>query len=542
MTAEPSEPLDLAALRRDWVELPTLGDLVVRRAAHGPETDAIVFPESRETGAALLGASLDTARSLLGLGIRPGDTVAVLMPNTPDFLHVLFGCALVGVKALLVNARYKAYELAYVLENGDVTAVVTTDAVSDYVDFVPLLNEATAPRPPLLAHLVLLGSSSPDGYVDRAAFAAAGGGVEAADVQRLRESVRVRDVAILMYTSGTTARPKGCLITHEALVRTAISVARRFGLTARERFWDPLPFFHMGGLLQLTATLWADGAFLTMTHFEAGLALRQIADERSTFIFPCFPTITQSLIHHPDFAAADLSTVRGLLDTGPAESLREVERRFGVPVVTSYGLTEAGGVIAFGHLDDPLEQRSTTGGRPFRGMEARIVDGETGAELAPGETGSVLLRGVGLFDGYHKHPEETAAATAGGWLQTGDLGRVDGEGRISYAGRSKDMLKVGGENVSALEVEAYLGTHPAVKVVAVVGVPDERYAEVPAAFVERIPGSAVEAGELIEFCRGRIASFKVPRHVRFVEEWPMSATKIQKHRLRESLLAELGHE
>ncbi len=184
-----------------------------------------------------------------------------------------------------------------------------------------------------------------------------------------------------MYTSGTTARPKGCLITHEALVRTAISVARRFGLTAGERFWDPLPFFHMGGLLQLTATLWADGAFLTMTHFEAGLALRQIADERSTFIFPCFPTITQSLIHHPDFAAADLSTVRGLLDTGPAESLREVERRFGVPVVTSYGLTEAGGVIAFGHLDDPLEQRSTTGGRPFRGMEARIVDGETGAEL-----------------------------------------------------------------------------------------------------------------------------------------------------------------
>ncbi len=150
MTAEPSEPLDLAALRRDWVELPTLGDLIVRRAAHGPETDAVVFPESRETGAALLGASLDTARSLLGLGIRPGDTVAILMPNTPDFLHVLFGCALVGVKALLVNARYKAYELAYVLENGDVAAVVTTDAVSDYVDFVPLLNEATAPRPPLL--------------------------------------------------------------------------------------------------------------------------------------------------------------------------------------------------------------------------------------------------------------------------------------------------------------------------------------------------------------------------------------------------------
>lgn len=531
--------MDLTALRRDWVEVPTLGDLIVRRAAHGPGTDALVFPESRESGTELLAASVEAARSLLGLGLRPGETVGILMPNDPDFLHVLFGCALIGVRALLVNARYKAYELAYVLENADAAAVVTTDTVSEYVDFVPLLNEATAKRP-LLRHLILLGTSSPEGYVDRAGFEAARGAADVDAVHRLRESVRVRDVALLMYTSGTTAQPKGCLITHEALVRTAISVAGRFGLTADERFWDPLPFFHMAGLLQLTATLWANGAFVTMRHFEPGSALRQIAGERCTFIFPCFPTITQSLIHHPDFASTDLSTVRGLLDTGPPESLREVERRFGVPVVTSYGLTEAGGVVAFGHLDDPIEKRSTTGGRPFRGMEVRVVDPETEADLPAGETGSVLLRGPGLFDGYHDDPEQTGKVMAGGWLHTGDLGSIDGDGRVSYGGRVKDMLKVGGENVSALEVEAFLGGHPAVKVVAVVGVPDERYVEVPAAFVERAPGTQIGEHELIEHCRGRIASFKIPRYVRFVEEWPLSATKIQKHRLRESLLAELG--
>ena len=518
----------LETLRQDWVEVPTLGDLVVRRAARGPDTDALVFPDRRESGRELLDATVGAARSLLGLGIRRGETIAVLMPNEPEFLHVLFGAAMIGVRALLVNARYKAYELAYVLENADVVAVLTSDTVSEYVDFVSLLDEATVRRPPLLRHLVLVGSSSPPGWVDRAELRAAGADVSPDDVHRLRLSVAVRDVAILMYTSGTTAQPKGCLITHEALVRTAISVVRRWELTAEERFWDPLPFFHLAGLLQLTATLYAGGAFLTTTHFEPGEALRQIAEERATFVFPCFPTITRSLMHHPDFASTDLSRVRGLLDTGPPESLREVESRFGVPSVTSYGLTEAGGVIAFGHLDDPPEKRHTTGGRPFRGMEVRLEDG------------AILARGVGLFEGYHRDEEQTRRVMEGGWLHTGDLGRLDEDGRVSYGGRTKDMLKVGGENVSALEVEEFLGTHPSVKVVAVVGVPDAKYIEVPAAFVERVPGSEVSEQELIDHCTGQIASFKVPRYVRFVDEWPMSATKIQKYHLRESLVAELG--
>jgi acyl-CoA synthetase (AMP-forming)/AMP-acid ligase II len=211
-----------------------------------------------------------------------------------------------------------------------------------------------------------------------------------------------------------------------------------------------------------------------------------------------------------------------------------------VPTVTSYGLTEGGGVVTFSHVHDSEEKRVSTSGRPFPGMEVRIEDPETGEEVPVGEVGELTIRGPGIFDGYHNDPEKTAETMRGGWLHTGDLGSVDEDGRITYRGRSKDMLKVGGENVAALEIEAFLGTHPAVKLVQVVGVPDPKYLEVPAAFVELVPGQELTADELVDFCKGRIASFKVPRHVRFVDEWPMSATKIQKHRLREAFLAESG--
>ena len=233
--------------------------------------------------------------------------------------------------------------------------------------------------------------------------------------------------------------------------------------------------------------------------------------------------------------------MRALLDTAPPATLREIGRRIPQAVVlTSYGLTEGGGVVAFSHLDDPERERTETGGRPFRGMEVRIADPDSDEDVPVGEVGQILVRGPGLFDGYNGDPARTAEVMRGGWLHTGDLGRIDAEGRIAYVGRSKDMLKVGGENVAALEIEAFLGSHPDVKIVQVVGVPDDKYLEVPAAFVELDAGGTVTEDELLDYCRGRIAAFKVPRYVRFVTDWPMSATKIQKHRLREALLVELG--
>jgi acyl-CoA synthetase (AMP-forming)/AMP-acid ligase II len=526
---------------REWIELTTIGGVLQRAAARRPDHESLVFVDHRETYAETLAGAERVARSLHALGIARGETVALLMPNTPDFVHTFFGCALLGVRALLVNARYKHHELAYVLGDAGAVAVVTTDVVSEYTDFVPLIDAAAAQLGDQLRLKVMLGSSSPPGFLDREAFTAAGEAVPVEEVRRISRSIRIREVGIMMYTSGTTAEPKGCLISHEALVRTSLMIVDRFELTEDERFWDPLPLFHMAGLLQLMAEFHVGGTFMTMTHFEPGEAIRMMERERCTFAYPCFPTITQAIIHHPDFDPSKLTSVRVVMDTGTPETLRDVSARWnGVPTVTSYGLTEAGGVVTFSHIHDPEEKRVTTSGRPFPGMEVRIEDPETGEELPAGEIGEITLRGPGLFEGYHNDPEKTAETMCGGWLHTGDLGSVDEDGRITYHGRSKDMLKVGGENVAALEIEAFLGTHPAVKLVQVIGVPDPKYLEVPAAFVELVPGQELTEEELVEFCRGKIASFKVPRYVRFVTEWPMSATKIQKHRLREAFLAEQG--
>jgi fatty-acyl-CoA synthase len=525
---------------RDWVDVTTLGDLLVRQAASRGAADAVVFPEARQGYDEVLASSERVAAALTGLGIARGDTVALLLPNCLEYVHLLFGCALVGARALLVNARYKEHELSYVLRDAGAVAIVTTDLISEYVDFVPLIGRATAEAPPLLRHRIMIGGSSPEGYLDRAAFLAHGDAVTLEELERRRHAVRVRDVALLMYTSGTTANPKGCLITHEGLVRTADGIVERFRLTEDEKFWDPLPLFHMAGLLLLLSNLRAGGTFMSMTHFQPGAALRQMEAEGCTFAYPCFPTITQSILRHPDYERTDLGRVRALLDTAPPETLREIGKRIPQAVVlTSYGLTEGGGVVSFSHLDDPERERTETGGRPFRGMEVRIADPETDEERPVGEIGQILVRGPGLFDGYHGDPERTAEVMRDGWLHTGDLGTVDAGGRIAYRGRSKDMLKVGGENVAALEIEAFLQSHPAVKIAQVVGVPDPKYIEVPAAFVELDAAGTCTADELLAYCRGTIAAFKVPRYVRFVDEWPMSATKIQKHRLREGLLAEL---
>ena len=300
---------------------------------------------------------------------------------------------------------------------------MTTDLIGEYVDFVPLIERATADPPPLLRYRIMIGASSPHGYLDRAAFLACGDAVTFEELELRRHAVRVRDVALLMYTSGTTANPKGCLITHEGLVRTAAGIVDRFQLTEDEKFWDPLPLFHMAGLLLLLSNLGAGGTFMCMTHFEPGAALRQMEAEGCTFTYPCFPTITQSILRHPDYERTDLGKVRALLDTAPPATLREIGTRIPQAVVlTSYGLTEGGGVVAFSHLDDRRARAHRDRRPPVRGHggeDRRSRDGRGGPV---GEVGQILVRGPGLFDGYHGDPERTAEVMAGGWLHTGDLG------------------------------------------------------------------------------------------------------------------------
>jgi len=536
------------------IEVTTLGDLLLRAANKWPDQEALVFPGESLTYAQLAERAKEKARALQGMGIAPGDHVGILAPNLVEVVEVLFGIALSGAVAVLVNARYKTTELAYVIENADLKALFTTNRIADYVSFVELLYEAlpgleTASDPlaldldsaPLLRSVIMMEDSGHDGVVSWKRFQAYAQQVRPEEMWRRRGQVALSDPCIMMYTSGTTANPKGCRLSHEALVRNAREMGIRFEINDQDRQFNPLPMFHMGAILPLISIIWAGARFITDTHFDADSAMRAIGDEQPTIFFTAFPTIMAALVSHPDFDGRNMPQLRLVNNVAPPNQLKKNMEVLPQAVhVSAYGLTEASGVSCNGSADEDNETRAFTCGKPYSGVQLRVVDLETGEEAAPGERGEVTIRGFSLFEGYYKSPEKTAEAIdKQGWLHTGDIAIMDREGRVSYQGRIKDMLKVGGENVAAVEIESYITNHPAVQLVQVVGVPDNLLVEVAAAFIQLKPGKTCTEQEIIDYCHGKIASFKIPRHIRFVEEWPMSATKIQKFKLQEMLTREL---
>jgi fatty-acyl-CoA synthase/long-chain acyl-CoA synthetase len=547
---------DLSRLR---INVTTIGDLLLSAADRYPDSLALAFPDQRFTYAELATRALERARSLRALGVQPRDHVGILMHTCPEFVEVFFAAALCGAVIVPMNARYRHNELAYVIENGDLATVVTTDSVADHVDFVerlqaalPGLSEAPDPRSlalpatPRLRNVVVLGRARPPGFVTQRDFEKAGRRVPELDVHRARLGVRVRDVALMLYTSGTTANPKGCLITHEAQVRNSIALGRhRYRLTHRDRMWSPLPMCHIAAVLPMLAIFDVGGTYLTMGHFDPGVALQMLEKFRVTVTYPTFVTIMQGLIYHPDFPKRNLSRIR-LMNSNfavqpPGIAAPVMKAMPGAVQVGSFGMTETAGTGCTGSPEEPEQRRITRLGSPLPGLEVRILDPATGVDAPVGARGEILVRGYSLTEGYYKDAEKTAQSLdRDGWYHTGDIGSLDEHGTIMFHGRLKDMLKVGGENVAAAEIEAALQRHPAVKLAQVVGIPDAKYVEVPAAFVELEPGRQASEKELIEFCRKEISGFKVPRAIRFVSEWPMSTSKIQKYRLRQELVRELG--
>ena len=537
---------------RVFIEATTVGDLV-DRAASESAGDAVVFPDERATYPQLADLTDRVARSLRALGIGPHDRVGILMPNQLDFVATFLGASKLGAVTVPINGRFKAHELSHVIEHADIQVLVSAAGPEDTVDYPSLLAEvfpdaagqaagrlqlAAAPKLRALVHL----NGERSGFLTREAFAAAAETVAVEEIRLLQSRVRIRDIAMLMYTSGTTAKPKGCLLTHEAIVRHGANVQRtKFHMTAEDRFWDPLPMFHIGGIVPLLGCLGLRAAFVHAGHFDPLVSLHQLQDERCTVAYPAFDLIWLAILDHPRYAEFDLSRLRLVQSITTPERMRDLQRRMPwAAFVTSFGATECASNLTLGAADDSEEVRLGTLGAVVPGMELKIVDPETGAERQPDEVGELCLRGYARFEGYFKDPEQTARAIdEGGWFHTGDLGSLDENGHLRYSGRLKDMLKVGGENVAAIEIEDYLVRHPAVNIVQVVAAPDARYEEVPAAFVQLAPGQTATEEELIAFCAGKIATFKVPRYVRFVTEWPMSGTKIQKFVLSEQIAREL---
>ena len=537
----------------------TLGALLRIRSDLG-DVDALVLPGQRVSYADLNAAARRWAKAFIALGIVPGDHVGLLFNTCTSFVEALFGAAMAGAAVVPINARYQPAELAYLIENADLTALVTDGAPDGPVDFLgrlrlalPSLSAAGAgvglrfPEAPRLRTLAATGRVGEGGVAAVQDVLAAGDRVPDDDLDARIEEVQPDQIAIILYTSGTTANPKGCLITHRAMTGNARALAKRYDIHAGDRFWSPLPMFHIAGILPLTGAIDRCAAYLTIPNFEAGMALDMLSGERATHAYPCFVTIMQDLINHPRFGDVDLSRVRLMnsnLAVQPAWIAEAIAKAMPRAVqVGTYGLTEGVGTICTSRPDDPYELRVGRLGVPLDDWEVKIVDPETGLPREAGEQGEILARGPHAMKGYYRDPDKTAATfNAEGWMRTGDIGSIDASGHIMFHGRLKDMLKVGGENVAAVEIEAVLDSHPAVQLSQVVGMPDPRYAEVPAAFVELKAGASATEAELIAFCQGRMARFKIPHAVRFVNSWPMSTTKIQKFQLRERLLAELDAE
>ncbi len=536
----------------------SLGDLLLLAADQHPQRDAVIFPDQRCTYTALRDAALAKACSLQALGVRPGDHVGLLLPTGMEFIETLFAVALLGAVTVPVNARYMPPELAYVVENADLKVLLTTDRIADAVNFTqrlqaafPDLEQQSDPHrlqlagAPKLQSLVLFGDGSAPGMLSSAQFdeLSAQGSLDSLHLQRLQ--IRLGQTALILYTSGTTANPKGCMISHEAIVRNSMALAERYQLTGEDRFWSPLPLFHIAAILPLTAIFARGGTYLTTGYFQAGEALRMMEREQVTATYPCFWTIMSDLVDHPDFDKTDLGRVR-LMNANFAVQPPEIGKKMkkalpNAVFVGTFGMTETAGTVTTSRLDDSEQQRFTRLGTPLSGLEVRVMDPETGQPVAAGEQGEAWIRGYSTFTEYYKSPEKTAEALEeDGWFHSGDRVSVDQDGQLMFHGRMRDMLKVGGENVAAVEIEACLQQHPAVKLAQVVGIPDARLIEIPAAFIELEPGQQAEEGELIAFCKGKIAGFKLPRHVRFVSEWPVSSTKIQKFKLQEQLRSELG--
>jgi fatty-acyl-CoA synthase len=535
------------------IEVLTTGDLLDRAAARS-DSDALVFPEETVSYPELADRTRRLARSLYGLGVGRGDKVGILMHNCMDFAVTLFAAGRLGAVMVPINGRFKAQELGHVIGHADLRVLITARGPSDATDYPMLLGEVLpdlAGQDPYalsladaaeLRAIVQLDGETP-GMLTRDQYNAAGEDVAEEMIETLQQRVRVRDIAMLMYTSGTTAKPKGCLLTHESLVRHGGNVAlNRFFLTAEDRYWDPLPLFHIGGIVPMLSCVYVGATFIHAGHFNPDVALKQLEEYRCTVAYPAFETLWLQVLNHPRFGEADLSSLRLIQNIATPERLIYLQSRLPTAAeVSSYGATECSSNLTLTLPDEPYEVRMHTLGDPLPGLEIKIIDPANGDERPVGEVGELCFRGYSRFEGYYKDPELTAKVIdADGWFHSADLGFVDDAGRFVYAGRLKDMFKVGGENVSALEVEDFLSKHNAVDIVQVVAAPDERYGEVAAAFVQLKPDRTVEETELIEFCRGQIASYKVPRYVRFTTDWPMSGTKIQKFVLREMIAKELG--
>jgi fatty-acyl-CoA synthase len=518
----------------------TLGQMLDEAAARDPAHEAIVFRDERVSYGQLKARADAFALGLVALGLERGDHVVLWMPNRVEWNVAHLAIAKAGCVTVTCNSRYKALEVEYVLRQSDAKALILADRFDAAgVDYLELLREidASSPRLAALRHVIVLGSRVPAGCRPWAEVEALGRGSDLRVLERI--GVTPDDPAAMLYTSGTTGEPKGCLLSHGNVYYKCHVYTELHEWTARDRYFVPVPYFHIFGCMGGTAANCLVGSTqVVMDVFDPGEAMRLIETERVT-VFSGVPTMFITILNHPDFGRYDLGSLRtGSIGAAPvpAEIMRRIldsEGGLGMDALVVYGLTEATGGTHWTRPGDPLEKRVATVGLPTPEIEDRVVDPITGAPVGPGEEGEVCVKGPTMMLGYYKKPEATAEKLRDGWLRTGDMGVKDGDGYLRITGRLTDMIIVGGFNTYPAEIENFFLRHPQVLDVSIVGVPDPIMGEAVMAFVIPKAGESLTAEEIAAFARGKIANFKVPKYVEIVDSFPLTGSgKVQKFKQR----------
>lgn len=523
----------------------TLGGLL-RQSAKTHADSAFIGGKTAQRSFAQFDRDVDgIATGLLELGLRRGDHIAVWLTNSTEWVLILLAAARIGAAIIPVNTRYKKDEAAYIIEQSDAKLLVMTDSLWG-IDFVAMLHEMAPDlaghQPhhldlasfPSLKTVVVVADEPVPSTVPFSSLATTP--VDAARVAAAEGLVNPSDMLLICYTSGTTGRPKGAMHDHR-VIKQAIRVGEALHMGPESRVLAHLPFYHVAGMFMCLIPSVALGCTLyIMGHWNARDALEIMSSERIS-VFGGLSTHFLDMMQVPEFENYDLSALDGTWAGGatlPTDIFTRILDQFRIKrLLSTYGMTENTISTSFNRWDDPLEDCRRGNAPILADCEVIIVDPDTGAPRSAGQEGEIWCRGETVMLGYYKNPEATRQAiTADGWLRTGDVGRFDDRGYLSLTGRIKEMFKVGGTNAYPAEIEQHLATHPAVGMSVVVGAPDARLVEVGLAFVKRRPGIEVSAQEIIAHCKGRIADYKVPRHVIFVDAFPLTSTgKIQRTEL-----------
>ena len=529
----------------------TLGDYLEHWAEVTPDKEYIVYSDRdlRFTWKQFNERVDDMARGLIAIGVTKGTHVGLWAQNVPDWLTFLYACAKIGAVCITVNTNYKQNELEYLCKDSDMHTLCLTDGTweSNYVDMtytmLPELRECQrghldSKRFPKLKNVVYIGQEKYRGMYNTAEILLLGENTDDDEFQRLRKSVTCHDVVNMQYTSGTTGFPKGVMLTHYNIANDGFLTGEHMKFTQDDKLCVCVPLFHCFGVVLATMNCLTHGCTeVLVERFDPLVTLASVHKERCTALYGV-PTMFIAELNHPMFDMFDLTCLRTGIMAGslcPIELMRKVEEKMHLRVTSVYGLTESSPGMSQTRIDDPDEWRYTTVGRDYEFVDVKVLDPETNKEVPAGTQGEMCCKGFNIMKGYYKNPQATAEVIdENGYLHSGDLGIMDENGNYRITGRIKDMIIRGGENIYPREIEEFLYHLPGVRDVQVAGVPSKKYGEEVGAFIILDEGATLTEEEVRDWCRGKIARYKIPKYVFFVKEYPLTGSgKIQKFKLRE---------